>query len=94
MKTLFLKKGMPITTAILAIVGAFTTTSMQNSSSVFVPKVGYTLNVFGDCDIATMCNDTPSDEICRLTYPNGAPAYYKNPQGRCINTLWRNYNIP
>lgn len=90
MKTLFFKNGMPIATAVLAIAGAFATTSMQSSSKAFTPKVGYTLNASNECEIATQCNNMPSDEICRVSYPGGALAYDRNPQGNCPTTLWRN----
>ena len=89
MKTLFLKNGMPIATAVLAISGAFATTSMQSSSSsgVFVPTVGY---VIPECEIAVLCCDVPSSQICRLSYPNGLIAAGKDPiMGQCVRTLWR-----
>jgi hypothetical protein len=91
MKTLFLKNGMPIATAILAIGGAFATTSMQNSSSIPTLKTGYTIDpANGECNIAVICTDAPQGEVCRLTYPNGDQAFQKNPVlGNCTKILYR-----
>jgi len=88
MKTLFLKDGMPIAAAILAIAGGFATASIQIASGTFTPKAGYTLNTQGECNIPVSCCDVPSAQICRSWYPNGPIAYGKNPQGQCVQTLW------
>jgi len=88
MKTLFLKNGMPIAAVIVAIAGAFATTSMQSASKILTPRVGYTLNAQGECNIAVACDDVPSQFICRLGAA-GPQAYGKNPQGQCVETLWR-----
>ena len=89
MKTLFLKNGMPIATAVLAIVGVFVTTSMQSSSSTFVLKTGYILDVKGDCDVPVTCSTVPKPQVCRISYPNGVIAYEKTVLGNCINPLFR-----
>ena len=84
----FLKNGMPIAAAVLAIAGGFATASIQIASSTFVPKIGYTLNAQDECNIPASCCDVPSAQICRSWYPNGPIAYGKNPQGQCTQTLW------
>jgi hypothetical protein len=91
MKTLFLKNRMPVATAILAIAGAFATTSMQNSSSIPTLKTGYTLDpATGACQIAASCTDSPSDVVCRISYPIGDQAYQLGPVvGTCSRVLYR-----
>lgn len=87
MKTLFLKNGIPIVTAILAIIGAFATTSMQNSSKSFGTKVGYTINGKGECNIQVECNDLGLS-FCRLG-KLGPMACGKNVNGQCIEIFYR-----
>ncbi|KQB39844.1 MULTISPECIES: DUF6520 family protein [Flavobacterium] len=90
MKTLFFKKGMPIATAVLAIAGAFATTSMQSSSSAFQLKTGFVLEPSGECNIAVACSDIPSSQVCRLSYPIGDQAFQKTPiTGNCNTVLYR-----
>lgn len=90
MKTLFIKKGMPVATAVLAIVGAFATTSMQSSSSAFELKTGFSLDIVSkECDIAVICSTTPSPMVCRLSYPNGDQAFNRNALGNCTSVLYR-----
>lgn len=90
MKTLFFKNGMPVLTAVLAIAGAFATTSMQSSSNTFGPKFGYILQANGDCsNITVMCSDVPKPQVCKFSYPNGEIAFELLPAGNCPNVLWR-----
>jgi len=79
MKTLFFKNGMQIITAVLAIAGAFATTSMQSSASAFALKIGYVEESDGTCGIAVTCSDIPSAYVCKLSYPAGPTAYGKSP---------------
>jgi len=88
MKTLFLKNGMPIATAVLAIAGAFATTSMQSSSNTFGLKTGYVLEYNGECNIAITCSNIPSSYICRYGF-GGPMACDKNYYGNCVYALWR-----
>ena len=89
MKTLFLKDGMPVATAVLAIAGAFATTSMQSSSNSFAPKTGYVLDAYGECSIAVACSDVPSQFICKLGF-NGPIAFGRvELTGACTETLYR-----
>ena len=97
MKTLFLKNGMPITTAVLAIAGAFATTSMQSTSKNLELKIGYTQNPQSMCTedapecnpIAVTCSDVPKAQVCRISYPAGQFAFEKTPFNCCFTTLWR-----
>jgi len=92
MKTLFLKNVMPVATAVLAIAGAFATTSMQSSSSsdVFQPIIGYVLEEDGGCDIPVACSTIPNPQVCKVWYPFGAVAFEKNPvTGKCVKVLFR-----
>jgi len=81
---------MPVATAVLAIAGAFATTSMQSASSAFAPKIGYLLQADGSCsDIAVMCSDIPT-QTCRFVYPNGPLVFNKDPAtGNCTTLLGR-----
>lgn len=88
MKAIFFKNGMPVATAVLAIAGAFATTSMQNASNAFTIKAGYTLDAYGECNIAVACDDFPSPYICRLGF-GGPIAYGKTSWGSCTYSLWR-----
>lgn len=87
MKIHFLKNGMPIVTAVLAIAGAFATTSMQSDSKGFASVVGYTLNAQGECNIAVACDDLGLS-FCRLG-TSGPIAYGKSPHGQCVEALYR-----
>lgn len=89
MKMLFLKKGMPIATAVLAVIGAFATTSMQSAFKNFATTAGYNLSSEGECDISVECIDVVSNTVCRVVYPNGPMAFGKNRQGNCHNILWK-----
>lgn len=79
MKTVFLKKMMPIATIALGIVGAFATTSMQSAPNSATPQYGYTLDAQKKCNIEVQCSDVPNP-VCRL---NGAQAFAKDPNGNC-----------
>lgn len=91
MKTLFLKNVMPIAVVALGISGAFLTTSMQNASKAAAPKLGYALNANGTCsNIAQNCDTTPKPFMCYIGGgTSGVQAYGKNPQGNCVEVLYR-----
>lgn len=89
MKTLILKNMMPFAVAVLGISGAFVTTSMQSASKSAFPKIGYTLNAQSHCNVEVNCNTTPSQFVCRAGGTSGAQAYGKNPQGDCVEILYR-----
>lgn len=89
MKTLFLKNAIPVIIAVLAIAGAFATTSMQNSPpNVFALKTGFVLEPTGECNIPVICGDFPG-QICKFSYPNGDFAFQKNIAGNCNIVLYR-----
>lgn len=87
MKTLFFKNGIAAAAVVAAITGAFATTG-QSASKSFAPRVGFTLNAQGECNMAVACDDNPSLFICRVG-TSGPIAYGKNPQGQCVESLWR-----
>jgi len=90
MKTLFLKNVMPAAAAVLAIAGAFATTSMQSASSAYQLKIGYVLEADSTCDIPVACTTIPSSQVCRWSYPLGDVAFEKNPvTGNCVKVLYR-----
>jgi len=89
MKTLFFKKAMPAATAVLAIAGAFATTSMQSASSAYQLTVGYVLEADGTCGIPVACSTIPN-VICRASYPAGPQAFGRDPiTGNCIKILYK-----
>lgn len=95
MKTLFLKNGMPAMVAVLAIAGAFATTSMQsvakNDVATIVP--GYFPNsTNGACDQPTQCSDVIKPQMCRVNGSSGPIGYEKDDQNNCIQPLYRIVN--
>ena len=88
MKTVVVKKVTPFAVVVLAVVGAFATTSMQNASKSMVPRIGYTLDAEGACDEPVNCSDV-SGPICQLNGDSGPQAFGKNAQGDCNVVLYR-----
>jgi hypothetical protein len=81
MKTIFLKKRMTAASVVLmAISGAFLTTSMQSTSKV-AHRDGYINSLTGICDIKVNCSDVP-DAVCQA---NGQQAYGEN----CTEVLFQ-----
>ena len=91
MKTLFLKNMLSIFTIVIAISGAFASSSIKKDIRSLAPAVGYTLDAQGECNIAVACSDIPSSFICRLGGATGPIAYGKDVHGRCVETLWRQF---
>ncbi|MFH6967761.1 DUF6520 family protein [Flavobacterium sp. FlaQc-28] len=88
MKTLFLKNAGPFAVVILALSGAFATTSMQKAKDA-LPKIGYVLNPDGSCsNITRDCEDEPSEFTCRIN-DVGAQVWGKDPNGECTEKLYR-----
>ena len=87
MKTLFLKNMMPFAVIALGISGAFVTTSMQSAKSL-APKIGFTLNAQGACNVQVNCSDIPA-QVCRLSGATGPQAFGKDAQGNCTQVLYR-----
>ncbi|MCD0474049.1 DUF6520 family protein [Flavobacterium sp. EDS] len=66
MKTLILKKMMPVAVFVLAISGAFLTTSMQSDAIIDDEIDGYATPIGGTpCSVPVECSDE-FDEVCRL----------------------------
>ena len=90
MKTFF-KNVMPAAVIALGITGAFATMSMQSTEKNLAPKIGYTLNAQGACNIPVNC-DTSGSQTCRLNGATGPQAFGKNAQGNCNEVLFRPTN--
>jgi hypothetical protein len=88
MKTLILKNMMPFAVVAMGISGAFVTTSMQSDSKSNAPKLGYTLNGQGACNVQVNCSDIPN-QVCRLNGATGPQAFAKNAQGNCNEIVYR-----
>jgi hypothetical protein len=92
MKKLFLNNAMPFAVFAFGISGAFMTTSMQSTSKVNAPRIGYALNSNGSCNenISQSCDNTPKPFLCRIGGgTSGVQAFGKDAQGNCVETLWR-----
>lgn len=88
MKTLILKKMMPMSVFVLGIAGAFGTMSMQKTADALAPKIGWATNAQGEpCSLQVQCSDTGS-QFCRVNYPSGNIASDK-PGTTCLQPLFR-----
>ena len=88
MKTLLVKKVTPFAVVVLAVAGAFATTSMQNASKSMAPRIGYTLDAEGACDEPVNCSNVIG-AVCQLEGDSGPQAFGKNAQGDCNVALYR-----
>ncbi len=84
----FFKNMVPAAVVALGISGAFFTTSMQSVSKSAAPRLGYTLNASGACDVEVNCNTTPNP-ICRLNGDSGPQAFGKNAAGNCNQIVYK-----
>lgn len=95
MKNLF-KSVMPTAAAaVVAIAGAFATTSMQSVSSKNSATIqfGYIPDSNGKCiSNETPCSDIPKLQMCRLNDLTGPVAYENDEQGNCVAPLYRVVN--
>ncbi|MCD0472543.1 hypothetical protein LPB88_22605 [Flavobacterium sp. JAS] len=82
---------MPVAVIAMGIAGAFATMSMQSSASSITPKMGFTLDAQGACNIPVSC-DTQGTQICRLNGDSGPQAFGKTTQGNCNQVLFRPVN--
>lgn len=89
MKTLFLKNMLPFGVVVLAVSGAFVTTSMQSASkSSLAPVSGYAQNAQGQCDdIPIKCESAPREEFCHVSGTSGPMAY--DNQTNCLVPLYK-----
>ncbi|KFF17771.1 DUF6520 family protein [Flavobacterium hydatis] len=92
MKAIILKKMMPAAVFVLAISGAFLTTSMQSDAKITDdpdPITGFVAIPEDPCGMEVDCVDE-GDELCRLFYDNGPQAYGLNEgETSCPITLFR-----
>ncbi|MBJ2124325.1 MULTISPECIES: hypothetical protein [Flavobacterium] len=89
MKAVFLNKTARAGAVVLAVAGAFFTTSMQEVSSA-APKIGYPADNNNECtDVQVQCSDNLSAFLCRVNGTSGAIAYDKDSDNNCIQPLYR-----
>jgi hypothetical protein len=89
MKTIILKKMMPIAVFVLGIFGALITTSMQSATkTVWMPVQGF-VNLPNDpCQLPVECSAIGS-AVCRLNFATGPRAYAKDSPTACMITVFR-----
>lgn len=90
MKKLFLKNMLPFGAVVLAVSGAFVTTSMQSTAkSALAQEWGYAATAQGQCDdVPINCDDMPKDEFCHVSGTSG-PLAYRNQSNNCIVPLYK-----
>ncbi|MFH6999411.1 hypothetical protein ACHRVZ_15890 [Flavobacterium sp. FlaQc-57] len=90
MKTLSFKNMLPFGVVVLAVSGAFVTTSMQSAvKTSMAPESGYAANAQGQCDdLPIKCDSTPKDEFCHVSGTSG-PLAYRNQSDNCIVPLYK-----
>ncbi|HEX8015657.1 MAG TPA: DUF6520 family protein [Flavobacterium sp.] len=89
MKTVLLKKMMPLAVFALGIAGAFVTTSMQSTSKDVTPEIGYTLDANNECsDVEVACNSIPK-QVCLQHVTSGPQAFAKDENGNCNIVTYR-----
>lgn len=95
MKNLF-KNAIPTTAvAVLAIAGAFATTSMQSvtSKNSTTLQFGYIPDSNGKCvSNETPCSDIPKIQMCTVNNLPGPTAYENDESGNCVAPLYRVVN--
>jgi hypothetical protein len=93
MKAIILKKMMPAAVFVLAISGAFLTTSMQSDSNVKAVddlEVGFPITL-EPCTVPVICSDVEGP-VCRVSYlPVGAQAFGRPDEGAttCLETVYK-----
>lgn len=96
MKSLFLKNGMPVAAVLLAMAGAFATTSMQSSpkADILAIRPGYFPDSNGDCtdEEPIDCSTNLKAQFCRLNVTSGPVAYDKDEENNCVQPLYRVVN--
>ena len=90
MKTIVLKKMMPVGVFVLGISGAFFTTSMQSAANAedLVPILGFVATEDDPCDIPVSC-DTQGTQICRLFGTSGPQAKAMDSPTTCERVVFR-----
>lgn len=96
MKSLFLKNGMPVAAVLLAMAGAFATTSMQSSTKAdtLAIRPGYFTDSNGQCteEEPIDCSNIQKPQLCRLNVTSGPVAYEKDDQNNCVQPRYRIVN--
>jgi hypothetical protein len=95
MKTMFFKNVMPAAAAVLALAGAFATTSMQSaekSKSVAILQ-GYYPDADNKCTQGPVnCSDIIKPLFCRLNVTSGPTVYQTDNENNCVEPLYRIVN--
>ena len=95
MKKAILKHVMPLAAGVLAIAGAFTTTSMQSAAKAETAALqwGYIPDSDGSCDTPPIqCSDIVKPQLCRLNDLTGPLAYEKDNENNCVRPYYRVVN--
>lgn len=90
MKTLIVKKGIPVLVFLLGILGAFGSMSMTEAPEALMS--GWAHDGINNCQIEVSCSETLTGEFCRVTYPNGQIARGKTGPTSCPVPLYRPFN--
>lgn len=90
MKTIILKKMMPVAVFALGISGAFLTTSMQSDDNVdaLIPILGFVPDTDDPCDLPVAC-DTNIGPVCRLFGTSGPQAKAMDSPTTCNRVVYR-----
>jgi hypothetical protein len=89
MKTIVLKKMMPVAVFVLGVSGAIFTTSMQSASKAVLAPVQGFVGVPGNaCSIPVECADV-GGEFCRLNFTTGPRAFAKDSPTACMTSVFR-----
>ncbi|GGF14311.1 DUF6520 family protein [Flavobacterium limi] len=95
MKTLFVKNVMPAAVAVLAIAGAFATTSMQSTAKnkTVAIQQGYYPDASNKCTQGPVnCSDIEKEQLCRLNVTSGPTVFETDDQNNCVQPLYRIVN--
>lgn len=93
MKAIILKKMMPFAVFVLAIFGAFATTSMQSTSEEEMVSInGYVAEPGNPCAIQVKCDDQGT-EVCHLRDDVAEPqAFAQDSPTTCAQEVYRPNN--
>ncbi|MDR6761904.1 hypothetical protein J2Y38_002113 [Flavobacterium sp. 2755] len=95
MKTLFFKNVMPAAAAVLAIAGAFATTSMQGAEKNKTAAIqqGYYPDADGKCTQGPVnCSNILKAQFCLLNVNSGPIVYETDEEDNCVMPLYRIVN--
>jgi hypothetical protein len=90
MKTVFLKKMIPVAVFAMGIAGAFVTTSMQSTPKTVALEYGYLPDANNHCasDVEITCNTIPK-QVCLQNITSGPQVFAEDAQGNCSKVTYR-----